>query len=500
MALTRDSVLMGVRDRSRSQAATTIVATHSLALMRGVRRAGPLQSFGLRVWMMLTVLALGLGLAGTGRAALNQILFDAYGQFHLSVDGGGVYSTSNPTYVLQVEKPSATAVVHRAFLLAATTPQASTPTINQITLDGSSVSWSHVASSGFSGMPSDFHNMAADVTAAVGPMINAAAPGLLSLTLSEGTQFGMIDGTVLAVVFEDPAQSVSRHVSLLFGAQAVAGDNFSLFLGTPIDPADPAAVLDLGVAISFSNQQNPAVSMQSSLIEINGQRLTSSAGGADDALPWDGSMLTVGGIGDSNTNPADPFAPPTSHTSDDELYSLLPLISSGTQNISVFTHNPSQDDNIFFAHLVASEPLDVGIGLSLSQTVNQHVVGQTHTVTALLVDGGNLPLVNQMVVLAVVNGPNLGQTQTVMTDANGEAVFSYVGSGGVGTDTIVATHDNGTQTLMSNSVSVLWSDAPVPPASSPVLVPGLSGTGLFMLSVLLVLIPLLRLRRGSGGG
>lgn len=431
--------------------------------------------------------ALALLLAGSCHAALNQFLFDGYGRYHLSVDGGGTISSGNPTYPLQVGKPSATAVVHRAFLLAATTPQYSAPTINQITLDGSNVTWSHAASIGFPGTPTDFYNMAADVTSIVAPIIDIAAPGLSSLTLSEGAQVHLVDGTVLAVVFEDSSQLEDRHVSLLFGAQAMGGDNFSLYLHAPIDPADPNALLDLGVGISFSNQHNPTLSMQASLIEINGQRLTSSAGGYDDALPWDGSMLTVGGIGDSHANPADPFALPTSTSSDDELYSLLPLITNTTQNISVHTFNPSGDDNIFFAHFVSSAEMDVGIGLSLSQVTNQHPVGQTHSVTALLVDGSNLPLANQTVVLTVTSGPNIGQSQTVITNANGEAVFSYVGSGGIGTDTIVATHTNATQTLISNSVSVLWIAAPVTPQASPTLVPGLEGIGLLLLAVLLTL-------------
>ncbi len=448
----------------------------------------------------LPLAALALLLAGPCQAALNQFLFDGYGRYHLSVDGGGTISSVNPTYPLRVDKPSATAVVHRAFLLAATPPQYSAPTIDQITLGGSNVAWSHTASMGFPGISADFYNMAADVTAIVGPTLDAAPPGLSSFTLSEGTQVSLIDGTVLAVVFEDPGQAADRHVSLLFGAQAPDGDNFSLFLHTPIDPADPDAVLDVGVGISFSNQQNPAVSMQTSLIEINGQRLTSAAGGSDDAQPWDGSMLTVGGIGDSHANPADPFAPPTSATSDDELYSLLPLITSATQNISVYTHNPSGDDNIFFAHFVSSAQMDIGIGLSLSQAVNQRNVGETHSVTALLVDGGGLPLANQSVVLTVASGPNAGQSQTVATDANGEAAFSYVGLGGIGTDTIVATHANGTQTLVSNSVSVLWISGPVTPdpPPTPVLVPGPGATGLLMLAGLLALTALYRHRVQHG--
>jgi hypothetical protein len=58
--------------------------------------------------------------------------------------------------------------------------------------------------------------------------------------------------------------------------------------------------------------------------------------------------MTAGGIGDSIANPQ-PFDPPSSPRTDDELYDLRPFVSAGDTTVTVFTQNPSGDDNITFA-------------------------------------------------------------------------------------------------------------------------------------------------------
>jgi len=86
---------------------------------------------------------------------------------------------------------------------------------------------------------------------------------------------------------------------LFFGAQDVNGDNFYIRYAEPINLADPKLRLDFSLGISYGYQS----SSQYSIIEVNGKRLTTSAGGQDDGTASDGALITVGGIGDVNTNP-----------------------------------------------------------------------------------------------------------------------------------------------------------------------------------------------------
>ena len=60
---------------------------------------------------------------------------------------------------------------------------------------------------------------------------------------------------------------------------------------------------------------------QFSSVTVNGTRVTSSAGNFDDGTAGNGALVTVGGVGDSLTNPPDPFN--SDDTTDDELYARL---------------------------------------------------------------------------------------------------------------------------------------------------------------------------------
>ncbi|MFB3851878.1 MAG: CARDB domain-containing protein [Acidobacteriota bacterium] len=57
-----------------------------------------------------------------------------------------------------------------------------------------------------------------------------------------------------------------------------------------------------------------------------------------------------------------------------------------------------------------------------------HHIGEFHTIEATLINQANgYPLSNQQLTMEVVEGPNMGTIQEVMTDSNGKAVFSYKG-------------------------------------------------------------------------
>lgn len=88
---------------------------------------------------------------------------------------------------------------------------------------------------------------------------------------------------------------------------------------------------------------------------------------------------------------------------------------------------------------------------------------QDHTVTATVFQGGGmgLPVVGAEVIFQIVEGPNATESDTTMTDAQGQALFTFNGDGGPGVDTIVGwTAHPGTGTILSDTVTVTWVNAP----------------------------------------
>jgi len=297
-------------------------------------------------------------------------LVNVTGHVSISVDG---FATNNPAGgPIKVQKnPGAT--VRQALLFAASTGFTGYVPVNgDVTLDGSPVSWdsAHTISNSISST-----NVLADVTSIVKPKLDAAPAGLTSYTIVEPNNTFLIDGEILAVIFDDPTLTVNKSITLLYGAQNTTGDSFNVALTQPINKSDPNQQLTFGLGISYGYQA-PGILGQYSLIDVNGTRLSSSAGGQDDcdqkyaaspnfASCGNGALLTVGGIGDSTANPADPNATPQDPCvprCDDELYDLMPFVNNGDSSFTIHTLNPSNDDNIFFGWLLANPPATVTTG------------------------------------------------------------------------------------------------------------------------------------------
>jgi len=369
------------------------------------------------------------------------------GFISLSVDASGSNAASA---IIQVNKPAG-ATVRGAYMAAASTGF-SGRTLNDgdVKIDGVDVNWDMTEPSSISSV-----NHWADVTSIVKPAIDAAPSGLVDFTITEVNTSG-IDGEILAVIFDDPAQTTNNTIVLLFGAQNIAGDTFAIGLASPIDKSDPALVLDLSLGISFGFQQFGGG--QRSEIDVNSERMTSSAGGEDDGEHANGGLITAGGIGDTNDNP-DPFALPSNERTDDELYSLLPFVDDGDTNISVFTINPSNDDNIFFGALfLGSTVAVVGEGILLTPDTAVNDLNTQHTVTAKVQDTNGDPIEGREVTFTIVSGPHAGLTDTDTTDSSGEATFTYTGTS-EGTDVIEASFVNNEQeTVTSNQVKKTWEE------------------------------------------
>jgi hypothetical protein len=376
-------------------------------------------------------------------------IYTASGLVSLSVDAIGTNADSG---LVQVNKPVG-GTVRAAYLISASTGFNSYQIPNgTVTINGTGVNWDQVILSSINS-----YNHLSDVTAIVKPIVDAAAAGSIDLTIGEDGVSAAIDGEILAVVFDDPSLAETRTAVIFFGAQNIAGDDFAITLADPAKPADPNYILDLSLGISYGYQEFGGA--QVSLITVNDTLMTSSAGGEDDGDHANGALITVGGIGDSDANPADPTSGPVGPLYwryDDELYSLKPFVKAGDQLINVHTINPSNDDNILFGALYVSGAAIVGEGLTLSPDNSIGPVGSTHTVTAHCVDTKGHNLGGKTVTFNVFVGPHAGANGTAVSDTSGLCSFSYTGTI-AGTDSIHASMvDSKGVTQVSNTCTRTW--------------------------------------------
>jgi lysophospholipase L1-like esterase len=271
-------------------------------------------------------------------------LFADSGRISLSVDAVG----SNDYFgaFVQVQKPLGGTVRSAFFAAASTGFTGYTPQDGDVTLDGQPVFWdgSRTMSNGISSV-----NVWSDVTSMVKPKLDAAPAGRVDVRVAEGSVTNLIDGGILAVVFNDPTAVRDRAVVLAYGAQQVTGDRIRLVRLPEVPLTDVRAHLGIGVTFGYQ----PTI--QDSVVDVNGVRLTSSAGGQDDGVGTNGALVTVGGLDDSPANPADPFARGTDFgcpRCDDELYDLTSFVTSTSAALlELTTVNPSADDNFMFAAL-----------------------------------------------------------------------------------------------------------------------------------------------------
>ncbi len=386
-------------------------------------------------------------LAATADGQLQGIV-NHDGLISVSVDANG---NNNPAGgLLDVAKPNAGATVRAAYLAAASHTLYFISNTD-IELAGTPIVWTDSVFTGF------FHNVFADVTAIAAPIIDAAPAGIVQIPVTENNTL-FINGTILAVVFDDPEVTESSGAIFFFGAQATTGDQFTISLASPLDLSDPGvqAIMGLGIGHGF---QGTAGTPMVSEIDVNGIRLTSSAGGEDDGGSFDGGLITVGGLGDDPANPADPFAPSTGYDTDDELYDLLPFVQDGDTQIVVDTLNPTNDDDVFFGYFLTSVPASVDDEtIFLGPIVADLALGTDHTVVATVtVAGTQTPIAGRSVNFAVVSGPHAGLTGSDVTDASGEATFTYTGGLAVGTDSIVADMiDSNSVAVSSNTAMATW--------------------------------------------
>jgi len=295
-------------------------------------------------------LKLGLlaGLAGS-TALVHASLTSSYqfnGEGNWSIDAIG--SNLTPVGSVDASVPAGSAI-EKAFLYSAQTPFQD-PFVPSINFDGTVYSdgaWTFLGENDVG-----LSAYRADVTAQVAAKVGAGG-GTFSFSVTELTGNSATDGEVLAVVYSNSGEA-ERTIAFLDGFSNTSSDSTTINFADPLtDVGDPGFEALISLGIGFSHQ--PSFPSQVSIIDGNGRRLTSSAGGEDDGAVINGGLITAGGLGDSTANP-DPFAGATSARTDDELYDLgqgnsadsNPFLANGDTAYTFDTTNPSGDDNIFF--------------------------------------------------------------------------------------------------------------------------------------------------------
>ena len=253
----------------------------------------------------------------------------------LSIEGFG--STSN-NGVIKANIPTGS-TIQRAYLYAASVWK---NPVNGVNFHGNALS----VGSGITLAP-QWDNKATTVLWDVTDIIKSSVT-IQNFNILEA---GQNDGAVLVVAYSNP--STQGFTSVILDGELSTGGDTSQF-----DFASPYTVGDFLVSLASSYSRQP--SGQATEIDVttnstNNRRLTSSAGGQDDGEGADGGLITVGGIGDSPTNPGPLDDPLYGPRIDDEYYNLAlgnsansaPFISPGDTFLRLKTVNQSHDDNVF---------------------------------------------------------------------------------------------------------------------------------------------------------
>lgn len=131
-------------------------------------------------------------------------------------------------------------------------------------------------------------------------------------------------------------------------------------------------------------------------------------------------------------------------------------VGGGQWNMQFSCCTNSTEANVAIAELILSPvALVLPATLQLTPATNTALEGGTHTVTAKAESTGGTPVPGATVTFTILSGPNMGLTGTDVTDAAGEATFTYTDQGPIGTygqDEIRASIG----TLNSNIVVMNW--------------------------------------------
>jgi hypothetical protein len=287
---------------------------------------------------VLTLTAVLIFATAANASLTINYVFNGHGGF--SSDGLGQNGTGG---TVEADVPAGS-TVQKAFLYGTYYFNAA-PSVADRTIDFDGTMVETVQISGPVSGCCELSTTRADVTAQVAAKVGGGG-GITSFAVN--TDPDLLDGVALVVVYSNAAQP-ENTIAILDGSASTTGDTATFVLASPLDKTVPGfqATMALGSGFSYQGIDGHVCGGgQFSLVDVNSQRLTSCAGNYDDGVGNNGGLITVGGVGDSIDNPADPNR---QTGTDDELYNLDPFLAQGATSIEIKSSNPSDNDNLFLS-------------------------------------------------------------------------------------------------------------------------------------------------------
>ena len=308
------------------------------------------------------------------------------GKFQASTDASGYDSSGDIT--LEIVRPEGATGVEAAYLTSLSSLDDGSYDPPTTTLAGQSVTYSYRTDYG------GYANHLADVTSIVSTYLATASVSnanytspfsgetdsdLLSISATletsatssyGGAALRDYQGLLLTVVFEDPTQTFDSTVAVMFGNADSGGQETTFSFDTLGSNAPAKSWMAVGVAWS-ANGAGEVSTIEASTNQLTRPDCTASpssagcitetAGRYDDGIisPYY-QLITYGGVGDDRSNG---FGTVTV-TTDDELYNLDSLLTSGTSEVTLYSANASANDN--FGMLTVFLPLSSSPAVTFS--------------------------------------------------------------------------------------------------------------------------------------
>jgi hypothetical protein len=342
------------------------------------------------VMTVIALISINLDIVNAAETIGNlKSIYSSTGKICLSVDAG---ASNQDNYTIKIKKPNDDALVKKAFLFGTSTNipgDTDLETNYDILLNSNQIEWNEIVvistiqkhldqynCEPFPPYTRNFFNMYADVTSVIQIIDLKSDINSVAISQVKKDSNKIIQGCVLIVIFDNPHQAEDKTIRILFSNkndQPFATDvpinyRFEIPL-SGFNFYNQDSYLNMGLGISngcqpkiaclqnqCNNSEDSLYGIHSTVVKVNGQLLTSLAGGQDDGDIFDQNgegYLTVGGINDDTQNPDINLYVDneTDARSDDELYSLKHFVHDYETELVITTENQSKNDNLFLAYV-----------------------------------------------------------------------------------------------------------------------------------------------------
>lgn len=286
-------------------------------------------------------------------------------------------------------------------------------------------------------------NFAAGLTSAVSIANSSAKPSRMIVFMSDGQANSGADISTVAV----PADVVIFTFAVGAGASCSADPNG---LGSLNE------IAAMGSGTGYCTPVTDVATLPDILPGVIQSELTSLGLSVDGGAEIDIS---------TSATPALPINGPASVTWSHTLLSQMP----GVYELCVTAYGSDSGGTGDVTECIFVTVAD--ISLEPAAAINElGTPGQQHTVTATVAAGVDGGILGVTVDFEILSGPNIGATGSGVTDALGEADFTYTaaqGLAGLGTDTIEACFTDDLGVEVCDTATKLWQDTTPPVVACP---------------------------------